>query len=719
MGFFGLGRRSTTTRAKQAPVPVSTSDKLDLAATAVRGADPAARSAALGRLLADPQGQATQLAIVAVQDAEGQTGLLAVAVLQERKHLKTVAKKAKTEAVRQAAAQRMAELDAAARKPSEEKARAARLAALEALVPRATRLAVGNGTGAQEAWAAIAAERDAILAQHAGLAADDRIPAIMTRLEQLAAEVQTRIAEAQARLVAEQAAAAELAQQRHAAAVQLSAAVAADAAVRSAPAPEGFPAVVARAEELAAASDPEAVVDEFLRLHKDALRLGDALDPAHELRVRFATAWEGHRQARRQARQDYAQRRAQAQSEIEALVGQAEALATAADGIAPDDAPALSAQQQALDALRDRFRTTSRMLPPGEIRSYRERFQASLDDGYAPLRAAREAADAESFANLVRAEQLKDEIEALPVDTDPAAAFRGLRDCQARWRRLGPMPRIKARSAWDAFRAAGDACFERLKPWLAAQDQERQAALARREELCVEAEQVLARPAIGLPGSPAERDARRAASQRMQELQRAWRESGEVPRGMDRALWERFKKAQDGFWERHKADLDAERERREATAADAEAMVAGAEAFAADAEKAMTARTGIMTAADVQRRVAQLRERWRSLPPIPRDALAALDARFGAAIDRILATIRDKLDSERAALEAAATKRRTLLTELEEILAGENPRWQADAVDRIKQQWREAGRVPAEDRESLDRRFAEMQGKWRSLATQA
>jgi hypothetical protein len=204
----------------------------------------------------------------------------------------------------------------------------------------------------------------------------------------------------------------------------------------------------------------------------------------------------------------------------------------------------------------------------------------------------------------------------------------------------------------------------------------------------------------------------------MQELQRAWRESGEVPRGMDRDLWERFKKAQDAFWERHKADLDAERERREAAADDAEAMVAGAEAFAADAEKAMASKSGIMTAADVQRRVAQLRERWRSLPPIPRDALGALEARFGAAIDRILSTIRGKLDAERAALEGAAAKRRTLLTELEEILAGENPRWQSDSVDRIKQQWRDAGRVPAEDREPLDRRFAELQGKWRSLASQ-
>ncbi|MBN8526803.1 MAG: DUF349 domain-containing protein, partial [Planctomycetes bacterium] len=149
-----------------------------------------------------------------------------------------------------------------------------------------------------------------------------------------------------------------------------------------------------------------------------------------------------------------------------------------------------------------------------------------------------------------------------------------------------------------------------------------------------------------------------------------------------------------------------------------EAVVAQAEAFAGDAEKAMAAKSGIMTAADVQRRVAQLRERWRGLPPIPREALAVLDKRFGAAIDRILATIRDKLDAERAALEGAANKRRALLTELEEILAAENPRWQADAVDRIKRDWRDAGRVPAEDREPLDRRFAELQGKWRALSAQ-
>lgn len=721
MGFFGLGRSSSTsTAAKPAPAPARTNPTTgDLAATAVRGQDAAARAAALDRLLADPAKHAAQLAIVAVQDADGQSGLRAVAAIAERRHLKGIAKKAKHVQVRSAAESRLTDLDAAARKPSEEKARAARIAALDALVPRATRLAVGNGAGAQAAWDGIVAERAAVLAQHAGVPMDERTEAIVARLDQLGGEIAARIAEAAARAEAEQSAAVQAEAERRAAEEQRAQAAAAQAAVRSAPAPDGLPAIVARAEELAKATDPESVVDEFLRLHKEAFRLGDALDPQHELRVRFTAAWDIHRQARRDARHAQHDRRAQARAELAELVARAEALAGAADAIAPDDAAALQAHQQALDALRDAFRIASRAVPPPEQRGQRERFQTALDDAYAPLRAAREAADAEAFANLVRAEQLKDEIEALPVDTDPAAAFRGLKDCQVRWRRVGPLPRAKARAAWDAFRSAGDACFARLKPWLEAQDQERQAALARREELCGQAEEVLARPAVGLPGSPAERDARRAASQRMQELQRAWRESGEVPRGMDRELWERFKKAQDAFWERHKADLDAERERREAAAGDAEAVVAQAEAFAGDAEKAMAAKSGIMTAADVQRRVAQLRERWRGLPPIPRDALAVLDKRFGAAVDRILATIRDKLDAERAALEGAANKRRALLGELEEILNGENPRWQADAVDRIKRDWRDAGRVPAEDREPLDRRFAELQGKWRALAQSA
>jgi hypothetical protein len=716
MGFFGLGRSSSSTAAKPAPARASAPEKPDLTALAVRGTDAAARADALAKLLADPDGNAAQLEIVAVQDASGQAGAKAVAALRERKHLKAIAKKAKVATVREAATARIQELIAEAAKPSEEKARAERAAALEALIPRATRLAVGNGVGAEAAWAAIVAERDAILAQFAAHAADERQTVATTRLDQLAGEIRARVAEAAVRAAeAERTSAAQAAAAAQAASAA-QAAAAEVAAVRSAPAPEGFPAVVARAEELAKAGDPEAVVDEFLRLHKEALTLGDALDPQHELRVRWNTAWAAHRDARTAARRDRGERRGLALAALSALVGEAEAAAQAADALAPDDAEALNAHQGKLDKLRERFRMALRDAPPAEGRGARERFQAALDDAYAPLRAAREAADADSFANLVRAEQLKDEIEALPVDSDPAAAFRGLKDCQARWRKLGPLPRIKARAAWDAFRAAGDACFQRLKPWLAAQDQERQAAMARREELCVEAEGVLARPSVGLPGSPAERDGLRASAGRMQELQRAWREAGEVPRGMDRELWTRFKAAQDAFWERRKADLDAERERREAATADREAVVVRAESFAGDAEKAMASKTGIITAGDVQRRVAQLREAWRELPPADREARAALDARFIAAEDRILATIRGKLDAERAALEGAATKRRTLLTELEEILGGENPRWQKDAVDRIKLAWREAGRVPYSEREALDKRFSELLGKWRSLA---
>jgi len=198
-------------------------------------------------------------------------------------------------------------------------------------------------------------------------------------------------------------------------------------------------------------------------------------------------------------------------------------------------------------------------------------------------------------------------------------------------------------------------------------------------------------------------------------LQQRWRESGEVPRGMDRELWERFKKAQDAFWERHKADLDAEHERIAAAAAECEQLVAKAEAFAADAEKAMAAKSGLLTAADVQRKVRDLRDHAREMPLPPREQREALEKRFNEAIDRILATIRGKLDAERAALEAAAVKRRALLVELDEILAGENPHWQKDAIDRIKTAWRDAGRVPVEEREALDKAFSERLGKWRTL----
>lgn len=705
MGFFGLGRRSSSTApaAKPAQAPAKGPDKASLAGAAARG-----DAAALDKLLADPVANAAQLGIAAVQDGSGANGLRAVAALSERKALKQVAKKAKVAAVRDAATARLAALEVAATQPSIEKARAARLAALEELVPRATRLAVGNGSGAQAAWDAIVAGRAATLDRAGELPVDERAAAVLARLDQLAGEVARRISEAAARAEVERV-------QAEAAAAAAEAARVAAESRRAAPAPEGFEAVVVRAEELVKAADPESAVDEFLRLHKESLRLGDLLDPGHDLRVRFSTAWDAHRAARKQARTDRGERRERAHAELVALVARAEALAIAADAIAPDDQAALEAQHQALTSLRDEFRGASRAVPPNEARASRERFLAAMDDAYAPLRAAREAADADAFANLVRAEQLKDEIEALPVDTDPAAAFRGLKDCQARWRKLGPLPRAKARVAWDAFRVTGDACFARLKPWLAAQDQERQAALARREELCVEAETILARPAIGLPGSPAERDGRRAASAQMRALQGRWRESGEVPRGLDRVLWERFKKAQDAFWERHKADLDAEHDRLAAMAAECEQLVLKAEAFAADAEKAMAAKSGLLTAADVQRKVRELRDHARELPTPPRDARDALEKRFDDAIDRILATIRGKLDAERAALESAAAKRLALLTELDEILAGENPHWQKDAVDRIKTAWRDAGRVPAEVRESLDKRFSETLGKWRAL----
>ncbi|MCS6971011.1 MAG: DUF349 domain-containing protein [Planctomycetota bacterium] len=666
-------------------------------------------AAASARLLADPRAHAAQLAIIAVQDAGGELGCRAVAALAEigdRQHLRRIAKKAKQEQVRRAAEERLASLAATAAQPSAERLRQERLAALEALIPRATRCAVG-GAG-EEQLAALAAERDAILARAASVPLDERSQALLERLERL-------VGEARARHAAQAAAAppAELAPS--APSPPATPPAPAPAAPEPPEVPETLQRLIDDAEQLAAQPPSGEITARFFQLHKQVLALSRRLPKDHALLQRFFAAWRRHREARRERRAARTAAQQAANEQLASLVHQAEALAQAADQLPPDDRAALEAHRRRLDELRRRFAESVRGVLPSVARPLRDRFRSALDQAYAPLRAARDAADAEAFANQARAQELIEAVRALPLDTDPAAAFTQLRELQARWRKLGPLPRERSRALWEAFRAAGEEAFAKLQPWLKAVDQARQAALARREEIVAAAEALAAASPPGLPGSAAERDALQRAAEQMRALQQRWREAGEVPPGMDRELWRRFRAAQETLWQRLKADRQQLAARREQAVAAYRALLARAERFAADAERAMQTKSGVLTAADILRTVERLRAEAREIRPLPREVREAQEQQLQALIERILATIKDRLDAAEAARQEAAAKRRAILAELDEILHSERPHWQQDAVERLRAAWRDAGAPPPDEREALEQAFRERWERWRAL----
>ena len=233
-------------------------------------------------------------------------------------------------------------------------------------------------------------------------------------------------------------------------------------------------AIVAEAEQIAgqpAASTQWKSSGERMRALLDAWkqhqRTGAKLDKATEsaLWQRFSHARNSFDKARRAWFADLETSRAEARATKEALVAEAEQLATSTDW-----APTARAFKQ----LMDRWRAAGRA-SRAEDDALWERFRTAQDSFFTAKDEISAAEEAEFRTNLAVKEELLTEAEALLPVTDIEAAKVALRGIQDRWEKAGKVPRAdlerveKAmRRVETAVREADEQRWKRTNPEVAA-----------------------------------------------------------------------------------------------------------------------------------------------------------------------------------------------------------------------------------------------------------
>src|SRR5262249_5704325 len=218
--------------------------------------------------------------------------------------------------------------------------------------------------------------------------------------------------------------------------------------------------------------------------------------------------------------------------------------------------------------------------------------------------------------NLRQKEELAARAAALADSTDWLKASEELKGLQARWKGIGPAPRRQADAVWKRFRGACDTFFARRQEDLKKRKHEWAAHMARKQELCARAEAL------------AESTDWDTAAAEVRRLQAEWKTVGPVRRDRSDAIWQRFRKACDAFFDRFKHRDELERLKR---VAEREAVAAELEALSAPAAEGALAPAN--WAEGVQRLVAGARRGARRRAA-DEEKLAA---RVAAARDRAVA----------------------------------------------------------------------------------
>lgn len=230
----------------------------------------------------------------------------------------------------------------------------------------------------------------------------------------------------------------------------------------------------------------------------------------------------------------------------EKLVEKAEQLSTSTDW---------KKTSEELKKLQEEWKTIG-PVPKDKSDDIWKKFRQALDTFYERQKAHFNQMDSSKQENLEKKELLCQKAELLSDSTDWKETSAELEKLQKEWKTIGPVSPEKSDEVWKRFRTALDKFYNNMRAHYSNLDKERQENLKKKEELCKRAEALC---------NSNEWD---ITAEELKRLQQEWKLIGPVPKKQSDAIWARFRKAMDTFFERRRAFIDSKKQESEVRKAD-------------------------------------------------------------------------------------------------------------------------------------------------------
>jgi hypothetical protein len=272
-------------------------------------------------------------------------------------------------------------------------------------------------------------------------------------------------------------------------------------------------------------------------------------------------------------------------------------------------------------------------------------------------------------------ERLAARAEELAVSTDWKATGDELRAMFEEWKGVGTVGRDHEQALWERFNTARQAFYTHREIYFAERERERQANLAKKEDLCERAEALQ------------DSTEWKATGDALKGLQTEWKATGTAGREQDQALWSRFRGAMDVFFESRAARFESNKQAKRDLCAAAEALQDSTEWSAASAT------------------LKGLQEQWKQVGFAGGEEDDALWARFRRALDAFYARRSEVFAERDRAYGDNLRQKEALIAEAEELLAAGDLRNGTQRVKALQEQWKAIGPVPRERAEPTWQRF--------------
>lgn len=289
-------------------------------------------------------------------------------------------------------------------------------------------------------------------------------------------------------------------------------------------------ALCVRAEKLLESTDPKGMAAELKVLQTEWKAVGPTTkEKQDQLWARFKAAADQLHERNRAFFATLDEQSAGNLAKKEELAARVEALV---------DSPDVKETAELIKALQEEWKAVGHVPDKAKGDAVWKRFRAACDKFFARRKEQFEVVDAARQANLAKQEELIAAVEKLATSTDWKRTGDEIKQLQADWKAVGPVPRDKSEATWKRFRAGCDTFFAARAAHWAQLDQERAENLKAKQLLCEKVEALADAPDV------------EEAMGIVKTLQAEWKAIGPAPKDVADDIWNRFRAAGDKIFDR-------------------------------------------------------------------------------------------------------------------------------------------------------------------------
>ncbi|PID91973.1 MAG: DNA primase [Bacteroidetes bacterium] len=289
--------------------------------------------------------------------------------------------------------------------------------------------------------------------------------------------------------------------------------------------------------------------------------------------------------------------------------------------------------------------------------------------------------------NLELKNQLCEKTEALAEEGNAVQAFRTLQKYHARWREIGPVPREQRDEIWERFKKASSLINKRHQQYHVQMRESQVENLQKKELLCEQLE--------GIAGE--EFSSHRAWSEKTKEvlaLQKSWKGIGYAPKKDNNAIYARFRKACDLFFN-NKAKYYAEAHEEQKANLEKKVVIAEKAEALKDSEDWRTTTNELI----------RLQKQWKEIGPVPRKDSDKLWKRFRAACDAFFDRKTKFFQGDDSSFEENLKAKEALIAEMDAYELVDDRKQNIEALEQFQERYSAIGFVPGKMKEAVKEQF--------------